>query len=594
MIGEAQRLTIDAVMRELFPNGTRGGAATSDGSDDLWLRCPTWPPDLFGIVATIADRSGCYSEQGVVMSQDADERTRKKQAAADAVEIGTEWRTSGDVPTKAQTLWEILVASRHEHVCDAGVSAWKQAVMRLLAIADEASSGFGFVPQPDDDSLATVVFDDLLAFDKGEACRTCALPHSIASTISPDRLCIMPKALTPPLGCTLRSLSHNLALLPGKGVVSPRWFIGTADPRRAEASPVAGGTDPSGPETPVLVPKRAINDRLNILVIPFPYDLARTDFRVHREPEAGTTRVDGYFTLEQTWLNAGGERLHRDEIAHFVAELVRQAERDVGTVHAIVLPETALDDGLASGLIEDLANNFAELELVICGVLHQTLEGSFRNQALLARLGGGTLARSVVQNKHHRWKLDSRQIDQYQLGRQLDRDHGWWEAIDVSDRQIAFGVSSNDAVYAALICEDLARFDPVLPVLNSVGPNLVVALLMDGPQLQGRWPGRYATVLAEDPGSSVLSVTCLGMVKLARRHGEEVRRVIGLWKDSSTGASELLLPQGSLALTLSLKASSATQTTMDLRTDWGTTVRLTLVEVMPVSLSRPPAWLEKS
>jgi hypothetical protein len=146
-------------------------------------------------------------------------------------------------------------------------------------------------------------------------------------------------------------------------------------------------------------------------------------------------------------------------------------------------------------------------------------------------------------------------------------------------------------VFAALICEDLARFDPVLPIINAVGPNLVVALLMDGPQLRERWSGRYATVLAEDPGSSILSVTSLGRIKLARRHGEEVRRVIGLWKDPNTGATELLLPQGAHALALSLSTGSLTQTTMDLRHDGASAVSLSLAEVWPVALAHPPVWL---
>jgi hypothetical protein len=50
---------------------------------------------------------------------------------------------------------------------------------------------------------------------------------------------------------------------------------------------------------------------------------------------------------------------------------------------------------------------------------------------------------------------------------------------------------------------------PGADVMNAIGPNLVIALLMDGPQREHRWPGRYATVLADDPGSAVLTVTCL-------------------------------------------------------------------------------------
>lgn len=39
---------------------------------------------------------------------------------------------------------------------------------------------------------------------------------------------------------------------------------------------------------------------------------------------------------------------------------------------------------------------------------------------------------------------------------------------------------------------------PVAGLLRSVSPNLIVALLMDGPQPKKRWPNRYASVLADD------------------------------------------------------------------------------------------------
>jgi hypothetical protein len=63
-----------------------------------------------------------------------------------------------------------------------------------------------------------------------------------------------------------------------------------------------------------------------------------------------------------------------------------------------------------------------------------------------------------------------------------------------------------------LICEDLARNDPARPIVEAIGPNLVISLLMDGHQTINRWSAKYANVLAEDPGSSVLSITSLGLI----------------------------------------------------------------------------------
>ena len=48
--------------------------------------------------------------------------------------------------------------------------------------------------------------------------------------------------------------------------------------------------------------------------------------------------------------------------------------------------------------------------------------------------------------------------------------------------------------WAVLICEDLARQEPAAELIRAVGSNLVIALLMDGPQLNNRWPARYAAV----------------------------------------------------------------------------------------------------
>ena len=66
------------------------------------------------------------------------------------------------------------------------------------------------------------------------------------------------------------------------------------------------------------------------------------------------------------------------------------------------------------------------------------------------------------------------------------------------------------SIFSALICEDLARSEPCHSAVRSVGPNLVFVLLMDGPQIASRWSARYATSLADDPGSAVLTLTSRG------------------------------------------------------------------------------------
>jgi len=143
------------------------------------------------------------------------------------------------------------------------------------------------------------------------------------------------------------------------------------------------------------------------------------------------------------------------------------------------------------------------------------------------------------QSKHHRWRLDRSQILTYQLGATLNPSKDWWEYIAIRDRRQHFFQMARWLLIAPLICEDLARPDPTGDVIRSIGPDLVIAFLMDGPQLANRWPARYATVLAEDPGCSVLTITSLGMALLSRPPGATVSRKIASWKDPVNGLREI-------------------------------------------------------
>ncbi len=144
------------------------------------------------------------------------------------------------------------------------------------------------------------------------------------------------------------------------------------------------------------------------------------------------------------------------------------------------------------------------------------------------------------------------------------------------------------------MCEDLARFDPVMPILMAVGPNLVFALLMDGPQLKERWSGRYATALADDPGSSVLSLTCLGMIQRSGHPGHNDSRVVGLWKSRNRPAVELSLPMGAHGLVLALTPTSNSDLrSLDLRRETGGNTEYVLSGVRSVAMRNPPTWLER-
>jgi hypothetical protein len=148
------------------------------------------------------------------------------------------------------------------------------------------------------------------------------------------------------------------------------------------------------------------------------------------------------------------------------------------------------------------------------------------------------------QDKHHRWSLDEGQIDQYHLGGALHPHIRWWEAMEVPRRSIQFVERGDGAVLATIVCEDLAQIDEVAEVIRSVGPTIVITPLLDGPQLSSRWAARYASVLADDPGSAVLTLTSYGMTQRSRPNRRDPSSIIALWKDPVGGIREIPLEGG--------------------------------------------------
>ena len=160
-------------------------------------------------------------------------------------------------------------------------------------------------------------------------------------------------------------------------------------------------------------------------------------------------------------------------------------------IDLVILPELSLNEQSLDQLSELLLKQLVP-PMVVCGVaLAANNPTEFpRNTCVTLNFvempdGSKRYARTV-QDKHHRWRLDARQIKQYGLGSRLDPSRDWWEACSVFNREINFHAVTSWLTLCTLICEDLARPDPIGNVVRCIGPNLVVALLMDGPQLSNR------------------------------------------------------------------------------------------------------------
>ena len=169
----------------------------------------------------------------------------------------------------------------------------------------------------------------------------------------------------------------------------------------------------------------------------------------------------------------------------------------------------------------------------------------------------------VRQDKHHRWSLDESQIYQYHLGGALHPHIRWWEAIDVPRRSVQVVEVGEGITIVSLVCEDLAQNDDVAEVIRSIGPTIVSTALLDGPQLTSRWSARYASVLADDPGSAVMTLTSFGMAQRSRPPGHDASPVIALWKDPARGTREISLEPGAQGVLLTVCGARATRRSAD-------------------------------
>lgn len=264
---------------------------------------------------------------------------------------------------------------------------------------------------------------------------------------------------------------------------------------------------------------------------------------------------------------------------------MKDARRLYGRVDGIVLPELAVTpqdfDAMQSAVFDDVN------ELLISGVAvppSPDVHGSnYAHVCVVAEDNEDeSLFLEFKQHKHHRWYLEDFQVRRYGLASILDPGMYWWESTRLQHRELTFMALKPWLTLSVLICEDLARPDPVGDIVRAVGPNLVIALLMDGPQIAGRWSERCAAVLADDPGCSVLTLTSIGMASLSQPPaGKSASRVVALWKDRE-GLQQIELPEGHDALLLSLSNRYVEEWTADGRGDGTRAATIRLAGVFPI------------
>lgn len=532
---QQETLTLSEDRDELTPASVWHSLAGNSINDEFL----EWPADVYALTEVILRRSQVYRfvlspPRGVDWppSRIAD----WPQAVEEAGRQWSAWLENRKMafPDLVADEWKVfrertgislddLAAGRDWRMCE--------ALLTLHAISDEACAGL---------VAALDGVDRKGCLYRAHGRELLARTGSLAR-VRTQFLRVVPKLRTPPAGASWCSFSRYACVHDGR--VDARWH--KVPIRRV-------GTD-------------ARARHANLLLLPWPLRVRESDFR----PLEGSVRTPdrepfGFFEFVPS------EKLDLD----LVSRLIVAARDEVDSVDVVMLPESAVDESEVDQL-EALLESHG-VGMLIAGVRQRSsqvgqLPGNWVHLGVSPRSEkGAALASStgeqwfhVRQNKHHRWSLDEKQIYQYHLGGALHPHIRWWEAMDVPRRAVQFVELGDGITLVFLVCEDLARIDDVAHVVRSVGPTVVYAPLLDGPQLSTRWAARYASVLADDPGSAVITLTSYGMAQRSRPNGREPSTVVALCKDPVRGLREIPLEPGAQGVLLTVCGDRATRRSAD-------------------------------
>lgn len=358
--------------------------ATDDAYVNRLLRLiipPRWPADMFAVVATLMGLSGCYTEASLVGNHYLNHDTY----IGEVMQAAIEWRETGKCPQLVEVWWYDLLAVHGPTPltrlkAEIPFSTAVATLMRLLAVADEASAGVGWMPR-DEKKLTTISLRASLSFldhvEAEEAARLPYIPNSLCERVPPSKATVLPKSLTPSVGCTVRSMSHHLALLPPSTVVESEWVL-----------PDNGPT----------------NGTMRLLVIPYPFRVDDESFIASgpvREMKH-QAKMQPYFTLDPTWLRKPKTvtaKLIRDEL---IAPMVEQAVSKFGAdaIDGVLFPECALTEKLGDELLDVLARRpIPGLKFLITGTMTAGEQGNESYDGMPGRNRAKTMVFAPNQKK---------------------------------------------------------------------------------------------------------------------------------------------------------------------------------------------------
>lgn len=533
---------IPELLTQLFPKGTGKGETSI-------AVVPPWPTDLFACCAAILNLTGRYWE--IFENEDESQITRIAESYG-RFKLFTSGRSSF-APMHIeymQKLWNKLTLNRANDFASVGQSAISAAV-KLLLIADRACIEVRV-------RGSRKPFAQLLQRKhmRTQATRDGRMPkpfETLCWQVPMDRGRVLPKLLVPKVGQTVNNLSKNIAYIPSNEVL-PRWFFA-----RNDLAPFGS---------------------LNALLVPFPYSIANHCF----QPSVSTNRVLPHFVVEANWMaEIGGVQA----LESLIGDLLSECKDRSITVNCIVLPELALKTSDASELAKRLAIRCNELTMLVCGVggtrtcNHKSTGVNECNVFFLDHRG---IRMHWAQSKHHQWKLTPGQIERYQLEEQLSTSGPeCFEDFEIDRKCLLFSLN-DEFIVTTLICEDIARSTPVLPVIEALGPSLVIALLMDDAQLPIRWNAKKAESIWEAAGTSVLTFTSLGMVARSTFVDRANDAPIAYWQGGIRGSTDI-----SRCISMPWDAQGVVICVEENVDNPGGSVRLADAPI-PIRAKCPPSW----
>lgn len=522
-----------------------------------WL---AWPPNTFALLSIILQRTGAYKlclsksdnlwDDNKWQKNVEDDATRWLDFSTDLI-LGKKRDIADLTDTALLTLhlnkinhyWDVIEMDRLRVLnYDDDVDEFVSSIIAIYAIADYTCRGLGLIGETIKEKNKKF---KLLHFTANLLLNN----YGSLSTIPKFHGIVLPKLRTPQSGLVLRSLSHYLTFHLTEVEVVWRTFPWLNNHKQS----------------------------LNILAVPYPFRVKDANFNIIEDQYHSVRYFEGIIN-----------EANMEQKIESLVDIIVEHTKNKTEIDILVLPETSLTgkwyyallNQLEKGFLKEPESKVSQLPVVICGVLNEAKDDkksscSFHNEVRMATFFSNRWY-EIKQRKHHRWQLDRHQILQYKLEGKFDTHKSWFEHSSISQRRLTILSPNSWLTLTSLICEDLARQEPVGDLIRGIGPTLLIALLSDGPQFQFRWSARYASILADDPGTAVLSLTSLGMVKRsqsAEAAGRNTpitpsnRHTVGLWKDMIKGTRELNLHDNNSALLFTISANFKEEFTIDGRTD---------------------------